>query len=205
MLRICHSFTVTAALCAAVLQLNVGAATAAPPADMRCEQQGDSAVTDAIGAVKKLLDSMWLVIGDNMYTSFRKAGERANPFDFQAKQGPSTTLEGYIWVAGLTCKVLVADPNNRVRIRFHARAVSFRENGEGWTKPIVNPLLTEIEVTRSSSGWTASEDRGEYSVLLPDEKLVAPKADDVPKPDKHLGIPCQANHRWTGRMCAKQK
>jgi hypothetical protein len=158
---------------------------------------------EAIGEANKLLDGMWLVLGDNRYTTFRKASERSNPFDLQAKQGPST-LEGYIWAAGLSCKVTRAE-TDRVRVRFEARAVSFQEKGEGWTKPMLNRQLTEIELTRSPTGWAAREDRGEYSVLLPEEQLLAPKAEEVPKPDRRLGIPCQSDSRWTGRSCAKQK
>ena len=84
---------------AILLQVTWGTASAAPPADARCEQQTQPQVMEAIAEANKLLDGMWLVLGDNRYTTFRKASERSNPFDLQAKQGPST-LEGYIWVAG---------------------------------------------------------------------------------------------------------
>jgi hypothetical protein len=188
---------------AILLQVTWDTASAAPPAKARCEQQTQPQVMEAIAEAKKLLDSMWLVLGDNRYTTFRKAGEHSNPFDLQAKQAAST-LEGYIWVAGLSCKVTSGE-TDRMRVRFEARAVSFQEKGQGWTKPMLNRQLTEIELTRSPSRWAAREDRGEYSVLLPEEQLVAPKAEEVPKPDRRLGIPCQADYLWTGRSCAKQK
>ena len=116
---------------------------------------------EAIAEANKLLDGMWLVLGDNRYTTFRKASERSNPFDLQAKQGPST-LEGYIWAAGLSCKVTSAE-TDRVRVRFEARAVSFQEKGEGWTKPMLNRQLTEIELTRSANG--VDRTRGSRRVL----------------------------------------
>ena len=203
--RICLRYRAgTLAFGAILLQLNWGAASAAPSAGARCERQTQPLVVEAIAEAKKLLDGIWLALGDNLYTTFRKAGERSNPFDLQAKQGPST-LEGYIWVAGLSCKVTSAEADIRVRVRFDARAVSFQEKGEGWTKPMLNRQLTEIELTHSAAGWTAREDRGEYSVLLPEEQLVTPKAEEVPKPDRRLGIPCQPDYRWTGRSCGKQK
>jgi len=178
-----------------------GVARAAP--DRSCAAAKEPWAADAIAEAHKLLGETWLAVGDNRYTAFALKAPPANPFDLAARKSEpaQATPRGFIWIGGLNCTVTAAEPDRSITLSFEAGALSFNENGEGWTRPMRNAKLTQVIVVREGTGWKASEQRTDYSALLPEEKLRKPAAEELPAANAKLKIPCNATQHWRRSRC----
>ncbi len=174
---------------------------------MPCGQIQEAPLSDAVAEARRTLAERWLDVGDNLYIAYRMKSPVANPFDLtrpkQKEKGKSDdkdSEEGYIWVGNLQCQ-LSSTQGDEVVISFIAGAASFVEKKGAWTPPMRQRELTQIVVTKRDARWTASERRGDYSLLAADDDLRRPTAAEIPPRNKRLGIPCEANQAWKGGRC----
>lgn len=169
-----------------------------------CDKVSEPWLKAAVAEGQKLLSQSWLVVGSHYYAAYDVKTAPANPFDIEARKAAAAGAEqirGYLWASDLRCTIGNAEPDQRIELNFEAAALSFHENGLAWTKPFRAKLLL-IVVARVGSTWVASDERGEYSVLMPELKIRRPAPEEIPPTNAKLRIPCKAEQVWNGRRCA---
>ena len=142
-------------------------------------------------------------MGSHFYTAYDVKSAPPHPFDLEARKAAeagSAPIKGYLWASDLRCTIAGVETERRVELNFEAGALSFHENGTPWTKPFRAKLLF-IVVARGEKGWVASEQRGDYSVLMPELRLRKPMLEEIPPSNVQLRIPCKADQLWKGRRC----
>ncbi len=176
--------------------------------DEPCEKVQAPRQVEALAEARRYLLSIWLEIGANYYAGYRMKSPPPNPFDRTIPKVPmeKQVETGFIWVGGLSCQVLGGSQgDDDVIVTFRAGAASFAEVGERWMPPLLNRPLTRLVMSKRGPVWAVREDRGEASILSPEDDLRQPSRTELPARDSKLGIPCLPEQTWQQKRCVAAK
>jgi hypothetical protein len=168
-----------------------------------CDKAEAPLHVEAVAEIRRRMAAAWLEIGHSYYSGYRMKAPPANPFDLtmpKTEPGAKQVEEGYIWVAGVACE-LTATGDTGITVILRAGATSFVEKGARWTPPLYDRPLTQFVLAKRDAQWSVREIRGEDSVLIADDELRRPTADELPPRSKKLGLPCTPEQVWERKRC----
>lgn len=169
----------------------------------------NSAPESMMGAVAQAtgtLEALWLKTKQGYFVGYRMPGMARNPFDRAPLPPDSGPRDGIAQARSPSCKIEIQS-EARAIVRFVTPYYRFYETAAGWSAPLRDGLLMEVEVTRNAAGWTAKDIWSPNGILEPGERVRKPQVSELPRIGAWAAPepPCAKGLRWNGHDCVKRR
>lgn len=169
-----------------------------------CDSLNDEPLRDALTEAGLFISKTWTIRGPDWLTAYDTPEVRKNPFATKADESGAAASHGLIWARDVACTIANGTDADVEQLTYAAAAFRFNEDGKGWTKLQKNGVIIALDLIRKNGQWSISDKSAERSIILPENVLRLPKADELPLqgawPDKR----CKPPHHWEGKACVEK-
>jgi hypothetical protein len=127
---------------------------------------------------------------------------KRNPFDLKPLPPNSGPRNGIVQAKHPTCAIEATGTKRRI-IRFTTPLYRFFEKEAGWSPPLRNGLMMEVEINVLNDKLTARDTWAATGILLRDQSARRPDERELPRLTRWAEpVPgCKRSEKWTGHQC----
>ncbi|MEZ5856534.1 MAG: hypothetical protein R3D67_17960 [Hyphomicrobiaceae bacterium] len=177
-----------------------------PAQTFACEGLKLPELKAAVAASQGMLDALWLKTKAGYFAAYTLPGMRHNPFDLKPLPPDSGPRDGLAQARAPTC-ALEQIASDRFVVRFITPFYRFFEAKAGWSAPLRNGLMMEVEVTGSGAALVARDRWPEAAILQRELNARPANEKKIPRLTRWAEpVPgCTRHKRWNGRDCIRRR
>ncbi len=182
------------------------ASVVAQAAPTPCDQVTRPDVPAVASKARDALDALWLRTETGYFAAFVTPGVTRNPFDLKPPPPDSGPRSGIVQARMPACTITEAGAGRHI-VRFVSPLYRFHERQAGWSPPLRDGLMMEVEVLSVGNELTTRDTSAEKAILMPEQKIRRPGTKELPRLSRWSEpVPgCARQERWNGDACVRRR